>query len=416
MTKDQIGRRGFLKSALATGTAATGAALIGSTIAGSEAEAKEPQAASKGKDALLPRVPRKELGTTGALVPILIQGTSQRMDQRYDRVLHRCISEGADGIDTALSYGWGSSHKAVATFLKQIGERRKVWITSKSGDESPKGFIKDADEALEELGTDYLDLYLMHGINTLDMLEPAMLKAGEKLKKMGKTRFFGFSCHGSRVVALLNRAAQVGGVDAILFRYNFRRYGDRELNRAIDAVRKAGIGLLAMKTNGAVPEDAQKVLDFKSENFNIEQAKLKFVWADERIDSVVSEMDSLQVARENINAAKSEVSLTAGEMNQLNRLAALTAHMACNGCADLCEGAAGIPQKGGSPAPRIADTLRFLMYHDAHGDPQRARRLYGELPPEARDFSGVDLAAATAACPQGIDIASRLETARKLLG
>jgi hypothetical protein len=375
--------------------------------------ATERKAAPSGKDGLLSRVPRKELGTTGALLPILIQGTSQRMDQRYDRVLHRCFKEGANGIDTALSYGWGASHKAVATFLKQIGERRKVWITSKSGAESPERFIKDADEALQELQTDYLDLYLMHSVNFLNMLEPAMLKAGEKLKKMGKTRFFGFSCHSSRVVALMNRAAQVGGVDAILFRYNFRRYGDRELNRAIDACRKAGIGLLAMKTNGSVPERAQQVIDFKSDRFNIEQAKLKFVWADERIDTVVSEMDSLRVARENIAAAKSEVSLTAGEMNQLNRLAALTAHMACNGCADLCEGAAGIQAQYG---PRIADTLRFLMYHEAYGDPERARRLYRALPPRARDFTGVDLAAAAAACPQSIDIAARLETARELLG
>ncbi len=37
----------------------------------------------------------------------------------------------------------------------------------------------------------------------------------------------------------MRKAVQVGGIDAILFRYNFRRYGDRDLNLALDACKKA---------------------------------------------------------------------------------------------------------------------------------------------------------------------------------
>ena len=147
---------------------------------------------------------------------------------------------------------------------------------------------------------------------------------------------------------------------------------------------------------------------FKSKRFSLDQAKLKSVWADERIDSLLSEIDSIQVMRENIAAAKSVDALSAGEWHQLNRLAALTAHLACNGCAQYCESAAG-----GSGA--IADTLRFYMYHESYGDPARARRLYSALPVERRNFEGADLAAAAAACPQGIDIAGRLQAARAAL-
>ncbi len=399
MGKTGLPRRQFLKTAALTG-AAMGALAVG--------RGADEAGAARRRTSSAARVPRKELGTTGATVPIIQLGTSQRLDQTYDRVMHRVFKHGVDAFDTALSYGWGSSHRAIATFIGQMGDRKKLWLTSKSNAWSVGGLVKDADKALDTLETDYLDLYLLHSVDSLDMLAPEFLKAGERLRKSGKTRFFGFSCHDGRVVRLMNYAAKVGGIDAILFRYNFRRYGDLELNRAIDRCKKAGIGLVAMKTNGAVPARAEKVVAFRSRNFTLGQAKLKSVWADERIDSVLSEMDSLRVAKENIAAAKSGASLTAGEVHQLNRLAALTAHLACNGCAHLCEAAAG-----GRLA--IADPLRFLSYHEAYGDTERARRLYNALPKNRLDVGGASLTAAMAACPQGINIAGRLAQARRAL-
>ncbi len=399
MGKKEAGRRAFLKTATAAGVALGGLAL---------AEGRAVNAA--GIVRVAGKIPRKQLGTTGATVPIMQLGTSQRLDPTYDRVMHGCFKEGVDAFDTALAYGWGRSHRDVANFISQMGDRRKLWLTSKSGREDVKGFMRDIDNALKELRTDYLDLYLMHGIEDLEMLDRKFLVAGEKLKKSGKTRFFGFSCHDGTVVELMKRAAQIGSgaIDAILFRYNFRRYGDLELNRAIDACKKAGIGLVAMKTNGSVPRNAEKVVAFRSKRFTLDQAKLKSVWADERIDSLLSEIDSIQVLRENVAAAKSEASLSAGEWHQLNRLAALTAHLSCNGCAQYCEQAAG----GQVP---IADALRFLMYHECYGDPERARALYEAMPRKLGAFEHADLAAASAACPQGIDIAARLHAARAAL-
>ena len=95
-------------------------------------------------------------------------------------------------------------------------------------------------------------------------------------------------------------------------------------------------------------------------------------------------------------------------MHQLNRLAALTAHLHCNGCADLCEGAVG-------NRVAIAEPLRFLMYHESYGKTEAARELYNALPRKARAFERVDLAAAAAVCPHGIDIAARLRQAKEAL-
>ena len=398
--KEDTTRREFLKTA-----AVTGAGLgVAGTLAGGAARAQESEAQPADK------VPRKEFGATGETIPILTLGCAQRFDAKYDKILHRSFKEGVDYLDTALVYADGWSHKTIAPFIEQIGDRKKLWITSKgpSRNATVESYTQDLDKCLEQLQTDYLDLYSMHFIDDLKFLEPEYIKMGEAMRKGGKTRFFGFSCHGDLVAELLDKAADVGGIDAIMFRYSFARYGDLELNKAIDKCKKAGIGLMAMKTQESVPDDQVEVTRFQSKNFGLAQAKLKAVWADERIDSAVSHMDNTTKLAENIEAAKSPVQLSMNEFQQLRQIATASAAYSCHGCSQICESRVDGDVK-------VADTLRYLMYHECYGEPERAQQLYRSLSPAQRALDGIDFARAEAACPQGIRISERLALARRTL-
>jgi diketogulonate reductase-like aldo/keto reductase len=169
MMKD-IGRRRFLKTTLAS------ALTLGVTDR-TKADALTLEGNGRMRLAQKNKMPRRELGSTGVTLPILQLGTSQPMDPTYDKVMHLCFREGVDAFDTALSYGWGSSHKAIANFIQQIGDRKKIWITSKSHSSSPGGLIDDIDKCLEELKTDYLDLYLMHQAYDTAMLGKSYIRA-----------------------------------------------------------------------------------------------------------------------------------------------------------------------------------------------------------------------------------------------
>jgi len=355
-------------------------------------------------------VPRKKLGKTGAEVPIVLMGGSQKFDPTYDKRLHRAFQMGCYYLDTAQAYAGGQSQKTIAPFVKQIGDRKKLWITSKVcllGDAAnAQNFKKNFDTCLRDLDTEYLDMFFMHMVKEERLLEPEFIKMGDELKKSGKTKFFGFSCHDGNVVELMNKAAKVGGIDAIMFRFNFRQYGDVQLNQAIDNCKAAGIGLIAMKTQASVPDDQEKVLGFQSKNFTLGQAKLKSVWADERIDAAVSGMTNVQLVQENCSAAASPVQLTMNEFTQLNRLAALTAASHCKGCSNICESKINGHLK-------IADAMRYLMYFESYHEPETARELYNALPALERDYDGVDFSEASRACPQGIDIERRLRAARE---
>jgi predicted aldo/keto reductase-like oxidoreductase len=396
-------RRDFLKTALMSGA--------GASLAGSLPMAAAPEAEKSALSTPALTVPRKKLGTTGETIPILLLGGGAGYDLKYDKILHRAIKEGADYIDTALVYANGKSHRSVANFMKQIGNRKKHWITTKGPSENAtvESYTKDLDTCLEQLETDYADMYYMHFVDDPRFLDPEFIKMGDRLRKSGKTRFFGFSCHGKRMIEVMNKAARAGGIDSIMFRYSFAKYGDLELNKAMDACRKAGIGLIAMKTQNSVPEDEEHVKKFKSLNFSLHQAKLKAVWADERIDAAVSHIDNTEKLAQNLDAAKSPANLSMSEFRQLQQIATASAGLSCQGCADICE-----PLIEGEV--KVADSLRYLMYKECYGEAGQAAALYSALRPEEKCLDGISFSRASAACPQGIDIARRLEVARQELG
>ena len=404
MSKEEIPRRELFRRAAIAGA---GLGVAGSILPAVTAAAQEAETP------LLERVPRRVLGSTGETIPLLLFGGDGTFDPQYDKMLHRGFRLGMNYLDTAESYANGQSHKTLGVFVEQVG-RENLWITSKSGlfqrKATPEMYLKAIEENIADLRTDYLDMFLMHGVKDAGDLEPEFIKMGQDMKKSGFAKFFGFSCHDGNVVELMNKAAKIGtaGIDAVMFKYSFALYGDLELNRAIDACKNAGIGLIAMKAQDSVPQDREQIATFQSQNFTLGQAKLKAVWADERISGCTSGMTNMKLLRENSNAARSVTQLAMSEFVQLNRYAAHTADTRCKFCSHICES-----HIDGNT--RVAQALRYLMYDECYGEHEKARALYRALRPDERDIRHIDLARATSACPQGINIRRRLEVARSRL-
>src|SRR5262249_9049410 len=220
-------------------------------------------------------------------------------------------------------------------------------------------------------------MLFMHGLNDASKLSAEMGAKSEELKKQGKIRYFGFSCHDSNVVELLAKAATLPYIDAVMFRYNFRSYGDAALNKAMDACHKAGIGLIAMKTQGSAVANDPKIKNFQEQKYTFPQAVLKAVWADERLSAAVSHIDTLDKLKQNIAAALNQTTLAQAEFEALEQYAQSTKHLYCEGCQHICGAAA--------PAGvQIGTTLRYLMYHDVYKEPEKAKALFAKLPEEAR--------------------------------
>ena len=381
---DRVTRRDFLAASAAIGAGAALTGLLGTA-----------EAAQGNR-----KLPTVKLGKTGKTVSILGFGGGVNVTPP---LFNASLKEGITYIDTAQGYGKGNSEINIGKILDANGRRKDCFIVTKSGRHEPEKFASRLTGSLESLRTDYVDLYCLHNLGDPDQLNAELKAAVERLKKEKKIRFFGFSCHHARLVEVMERAAEVGFVDAMMIKYNFRDYGNDELNRALDKCTKAGIGLVAMKTQGGAVSFEDRVDPFVEKGFNQHQAALKAVWEDGRIHSIVSAMKNIKQVQENTAAARNK-KMGAVERERLQQYAAETSHLYCRGCGQHCEGCVDAPL-------HIADTLRYRMYYEYYGESQEARRLFRELPSGAKRIANVDFSAAESACPYNLPVGELMRDA-----
>ena len=168
---------------------------------------------------------RVRFGETELMVSRLCQGTAFRHLDRSaespvaEKVLRHCLDRGVNFFDSAIAYGWGGSESLLGKAI--AGRRQEVVICTKvtrhhlpreGADPEPAEFSKEflasqLEGSLARLGTDYVDLYLLHqpdGVTTPDVICAAM----EALVQAGKIRYWGVSNHGAEAVEALLACAE----------------------------------------------------------------------------------------------------------------------------------------------------------------------------------------------------------------
>lgn len=134
-------------------------------------------------------------------------------EQQVIRAIHRSIELGVTLFDTAAIYGWGEGEKLLGRAI--AGRRDEIVLVSKGGlvwdqagldgavrprDSSRETLTKGLDESLARLGTDYLDLLLIHWPDEeRPMSEP--MEAFAEFQKQGKIRYGGVSNHSPQQMA-----------------------------------------------------------------------------------------------------------------------------------------------------------------------------------------------------------------------
>lgn len=127
-------------------------------------------------------------------------GWGNVQEQELIDAIHCAVDNGINFFDTADTYGLGQSEK---TLSKGLGTRRKdVVVESKFGvrfskdgttyDNSPAYIQECLEGTLKRMGTDYIDVYVVHYRDSRTPIEDVIGKL-EDLKKEGKLRYYGLS-------------------------------------------------------------------------------------------------------------------------------------------------------------------------------------------------------------------------------
>lgn len=249
--------------------------------------------------------------------------------KKAQEIIEAALEEHINYFDTADLYDFGENEAIVGQALKQI--RNQVIIATKAGNrwnankdswswDPSKKYIKEAVKgSLKRLGTDYIDLYQLHGGTIEDPIEET-IEAFEELIQEGIIRYYGISSIRPNVI---REYAKKSNIVSVMTQYSMldRRPEEEVLpllqSHGISAVTRGPLakGILSGRMLEKVSvkgyldysfEDLQQILPTLKEKLSytrtLTEAALQYNLAQSTVSSVIAGASSVQQVKENARA------------------------------------------------------------------------------------------------------------------
>ena len=203
-------------------------------------------------------LPLRKLGFSGAVVTNLGVGgdhVGSASEKDAQIIIEKALEEGVRFFDNAPLYSDGKAEERYGKFLTPK-YRDVSFVMTKSLAKNRENALKDLDNSLSRMKTDYVDLWQVHALeNPRDVeerVQNGVLDAFLEAQKKGKVRHIGFTGHGSynahlkMLEVLKNRGVKVTSSQMPVNPADphFESFVTHVLPRCVEA----GIGVLAMKT------------------------------------------------------------------------------------------------------------------------------------------------------------------------
>ncbi len=279
----------------------------------------------------------------------------------------------------------------------------------------------------KKAGLEYLDGFKIHSqYRSADEIKTktGAIKAFERLKKEGKTRYLMLSQHVN-TTEIFEAAVESEVFDVLQVPINptvpqdyftkqeFSRKATQDEYLAIaKRAEQKGIGVTAMKVflYGAknwesVPDLKDRVKKYLPDNQSIATALIHWTLSVPGVQAYGSMLYTFDELRENLEAVGGE--LTDNEDNGLREFSKCMGGAYCRMC--------GACERANPGGVAVSDILRFAGYHKGFGQETVARMMYASLPSERRVESVKDLSRYEKSCPYGLPVVSMLREAQSRL-
>ena len=228
---------------------------------------------------------KRPFGRTGLQVSVIgfgcweIGGGYGAIEEaEFARAVARALDLGINCFDTAEGYGFGASERALA---RALGPRRRdVILVTKFGigyrdkpnlrDASRARVMASIEQSLENLGTDCVDVYLVHWPDRQTPFEETM-RALEDVVRQGKARFVGVSNFKREQIEACRRVRRID-----VAQYGWNMF-DRRMQREIfPYCREHGIGVMAYGSlaYGLLTGTFTERMDFGSDDWRARTDKM----------------------------------------------------------------------------------------------------------------------------------------------
>jgi len=358
--------------------------------------------------------------------PVLDSDNSRIDEKPAMEMVRYAIDHGVNYFDTAYPYhGFdfskgGASEPFVAKALKD-GYREKVYIATKLPSwlvQTREDMDRFLDEQLERLETEYIDFYLLHGLDRISwkkLLDLGVLEFLNSALEAGKIRFAGFSYHDE--IDLFKEIVDANEWTFCQIQYN---YMDEEYQAGTEGLKYAaakGLAIVAMEplrggtlVNG-LPPAARKVLEQADPEKSAVAWAFEWLWKHPEVTVVLSGMSHLDHVKENLQLTedlkqkewKKEDEKAIQSAVRIIRDQQMVDCTACNYCMPCPEGV-NIPRN-------------FTLYNDHHmlQDPAAKLRYQRLLSDMAKASNCIQCGLCEPQCPQSIPIRAELKHVDELL-
>ncbi len=352
-------------------------------------------------------------------LPTIGDDSSDIDEQEAARMVRYAIDNGINYLDTAYPYHGGESESFAGRVLAE-GYRNKVYLATKLPVyevEKDEDFDRLIDEQLEKLRTDYVDVYLLHGLNS-DRWEKVsglgVCDFLDRIREDGRARYVGFSFHDE--LEVFKEIVGSYDWDMCLIQLNFM---DHDYQAGVEGMRYAadeGMGVAIMeplrggKLAENVPEDVMQVWSKAPADRKPADWALRWVCNHPEVSVVLSGMSSMQQLEENIETFSDAhpESLSGQELAVIEEVRDIYLDRMKVDCTS-CGYCTPCPQE--VPIPRI-----LSMWNEAS--------MYQALKPASRRYSSmvedeksaeqcIECGVCEEACPQGIEVAEALKQAHR---
>jgi uncharacterized protein len=352
----------------------------------------------------------RPLGKTGIALPIVSMGV---MNANVPGLIRRSYEIGVRHFDTAAAYQGGRNEEMVGAMIKEMGVRDKVVIATKvflrmqgvpaRDPQAHDAFRRVFEGSLKRLQMDHADILYYHAVDSAeDVHAEGPLRALTELKKEGKIRFIGISTHRGEVV--LPEAVRAGIFDVGLVTINYTMAANKALLDAIDQSAKAGIGIVAMKTQAGGMTRPDKRLP-KNLPPHSQTALLKWVLHNPSITTAIPGFTTYEQLEQNFTVA-SNLEYTAAEREFLADKTFTAQAQFCQQC-----GQCRVDCRRGVDVPTL---MRSHMYAVQYSNTELARTTLATVAAGAGLDTCRGCQACTVACRNHVDIGNKIAQLKTL--
>ncbi len=260
------------------------------------------------------KIPRLGLGTWA------IGGESSpdtSRDPFFTNAIRTALELGYTLIDTAEMYGNGHTEEIIGQAIKGF-RREELFITSKAWDTHLRNpdIVRACESSLKRLGTDYLDLYLIHWPNASVPLQETF-KGLNQLVEQGKTRYLGVSNFNLR---LLKQAQELSSVpiatDQVPYNLSNRKFVE---NGVLDYCQNNQIILTAYQPIERGSLLANRTIRSIAEKYSATPAQIALAWLVQQPKVIAIPMSTNRDhLKENLDALN--IDLSQEDLDKLNEI------------------------------------------------------------------------------------------------